>query len=225
MTSVRPNGSSFAPPIPVPQSYDRPREYGLREIVNATFYVKWLFLEDASPRFSSVGNRVSLFSALEQEWGLRADEDAQLRGDLRERLDAPEKPVRASLTRNRSRSPTAVGSMAMMGQKNKRSQAAYPRRYLGTSAENQGSRSEHHGSGRSETICSNSKEHSKVKLVWADMGYSGVDFATWVEKEIGWKMQTIKGPRKWIRSHNDEKPPCHRGPEALQSSPGAGIRF
>ena len=39
----------------------------------------------------------------------------------------------------------------MMGQKNKRSQAAYPRRYLGTSAENQGSRSEHHGSGRSET--------------------------------------------------------------------------
>ena len=39
----------------------------------------------------------------------------------------------------------------MMGQKNKRSQAAYPRRYPGTSAENQGSRSEYHGSGRSET--------------------------------------------------------------------------
>ena len=43
------------------------------------------------------------------------------------------------------------------------------------------------------------KEHSNVKLVWADMGYNGVDFATWVEKEIGWKVQTIKGSRKWIR--------------------------
>ena len=43
------------------------------------------------------------------------------------------------------------------------------------------------------------KEHSNVKLVWTDMGYSGVDFATWVEKEIGWKAQTIRGPRKWIR--------------------------
>ena len=43
------------------------------------------------------------------------------------------------------------------------------------------------------------KEHSNVKLVWTDMGYSGVDFATRVEKEIGWKVQTIKGTRKWIR--------------------------
>ena len=39
----------------------------------------------------------------------------------------------------------------MMGQKNKRSQAAYPRRYPETSAENQCSCSEYHGSGRSET--------------------------------------------------------------------------
>jgi len=51
------------------------------------------------------------------------------------------------------------------------------------------------------------KEHSKVKLVWTDMGYSGVDFATWVEKEIGWKVQTIKGPRKWIRVREGEEPP------------------
>ena len=38
-----------------------------------------------------------------------------------------------------------------MGQKNKRSQAAYLGRYPGTAAENQGSRSEHHRSRRGET--------------------------------------------------------------------------
>ena len=109
----------------------------------------------------------------------------------------------------------------MMGQKNKRSPAAYPRRYLGTSAENQGSRSEHHGSGRSEkAVVPTQKEHSNMKLVWTHMGYSGVDFATWVEKEIGWKVQTIKkGPRKWIRVREGESSlPCHRSPQALQSS-------
>ena len=50
------------------------------------------------------------------------------------------------------------------------------------------------------------KEHSYVKLVWANMGYRVVDFATWVEEEIEWKVQTIKGPRKWIRVRESEEP-------------------
>ena len=62
-----------------------------------------------------------------------------------------------------------------------------------------------------------------MKLVWADMGYSGVDFATWVEKEIGWKVQTIKGPRKWIRvREGEEPPPLPPEPAGFKSSPGAG---
>ena len=40
------------------------------------------------------------------------------------------------------------------------------------------------------------KEHSNVKLVWTDMGYSGADFATWVQEETGWKVQTLQRPRK-----------------------------
>ena len=42
------------------------------------------------------------------------------------------------------------------------------------------------------------KEHSNVKLVWTDMGYSGADFDNWVQEETGWKVQTIQRPRKWI---------------------------
>ena len=40
------------------------------------------------------------------------------------------------------------------------------------------------------------KEYSNVKLVWTDMGYSGADFATWVQEETGWKVQTLQRPRK-----------------------------
>ena len=123
-------------------------------------------------------------------------------------LDAPEKPVRASVTPNRSRSLPAAGSMAMMGQKNKRSQAAYPRRYPGNSAENQGSCSEHHGSGRSETaVVPTPKRAFQRETGLGRHGLQRVDFATWVEKEIGWKVQTIKGPRKWIRVREGEEPP------------------
>ena len=64
------------------------------------------------------------------------------------------------------------------------------------------------------------KEHSNVKLVWADMGYSGVDFATWVEKEIGWKVQTIKGSRKWIRvREGEELPPLPPEPAGFKILP------
>jgi putative transposase len=51
------------------------------------------------------------------------------------------------------------------------------------------------------------KEHSNVKLVWTDMGYSGADFANWVQEETGWKVQTILRPRQWIRVQEGEEPP------------------
>ena len=46
---------------------------------------KWLFLEDASSRFSSVGNRVHYFRRWSKN-GVFEQMNAQLRGDLRERL-------------------------------------------------------------------------------------------------------------------------------------------
>ena len=46
---------------------------------------KWLFLENASSGFPSVGNRLSLFLTLEND-GVFEQMNAQFRGDLRERL-------------------------------------------------------------------------------------------------------------------------------------------
>ena len=95
-----------------------------------------------------------------------------------------------------------------MGQKNKRSQAAYPLRYLGLLLKIRVHAANiTHREGAKLLLSQLQKEHSNVKLVWTEMGYSEVDFATWVEKEIGWKVQTIKGPRKWIRVREGEEPP------------------
>ena len=59
-----------------------------------------------------------------------------------------------------------------------------------------------------------------MKLVWTDMGYSGVDFATRVEKEIGWKVQTIKGPRNGFGSEKVRSPlPCPPEPAAFKILP------
>ena len=142
-----------APLIPVPQSYGRTREYGFREIVNAIFYVlrsgcSWRMLPHDFPPWGTVDHyfrRWSKDRVFEQM-------NAQLRETFVNGLDAPEKRVRTSWTPYRSRSPTAVGSMTMTGQKNKRSQAAYPCRYTGINAENECSRSEHHRSGRRQTV-------------------------------------------------------------------------
>ena len=140
-------------------------------------------------------------------------------------LDAPEKPVRASLTPNRSRSPTAAGSMAMMGQKNKRSQATYPRRYPGTSAENQGSRSEHHGSGRSETAVVPTQKRAFQRetgldrhgLQWGSILLPGL------KKRSDGRCRPSRALENGFGSEKVRSPlPCHRSPQALKSSPDAG---
>ena len=76
-----------APLIPVPQSYGRPREYGLREIVNAIFYVlrsgcSWRMLPHDFPPWGTVYHYFRRWS----ENGVFEQMNAQLRGDLRERL-------------------------------------------------------------------------------------------------------------------------------------------
>ena len=77
----------IAPLIPVPQSYGRPREFRLREIVNAIFYVlrsgcSWRMLPHDFPPWGTVYHYFRRWS----KNGVFEQMNAQLRGDLRERL-------------------------------------------------------------------------------------------------------------------------------------------
>ena len=76
-----------APLIPVLQSYGRSREYGVREIVNAIFYVlrsgcSWRMLPHDFPPWGTVDH----YFRRRSKDGVFEQMNAQLRADLRERL-------------------------------------------------------------------------------------------------------------------------------------------
>ena len=51
------------------------------------------------------------------------------------------------------------------------------------------------------------KAHPKIELVWADMGYSGPEFANWVQTETGATVEIVKRPRRRFRVKEGEEPP------------------
>ena len=46
----------------------------------------------------------------------------------------------------------------------------------------------------------------RLKLIWADMGYRGEKLKTWIEPELGWKLEIVKRPSKWGRYPADVEP-------------------
>ena len=78
---------AHCPADPCPSDYGRPREYRLREIVNAIFYVlrsgcSWRMLPHDFPPWGTVYHYFRRWS----KNGVFEQMNAQLRGELRERL-------------------------------------------------------------------------------------------------------------------------------------------
>jgi putative transposase len=48
----------------------------------------------------------------------------------------------------------------------------------------------------------------RMEKVWADRGYSGKRIGEWILKErLGWALEIVKPPRRWVRVAADEEPP------------------
>jgi len=47
---------------------------------------------------------------------------------------------------------------------------------------------------------------SRLSHVWADMGYRG-EVINWIEGQLGWTVEIVKRPSKWVRCPVDEEPP------------------
>jgi len=46
----------------------------------------------------------------------------------------------------------------------------------------------------------------RLSHVWVDAGYQG-DFTAWVQQHLGWTVQIVKRPSRWIRCPADQDPP------------------
>jgi putative transposase len=46
----------------------------------------------------------------------------------------------------------------------------------------------------------------RMEKVWADRGYNG-KIGEWIKERLGWTLEIIKPPRKWVRVPADEEPP------------------
>ena len=46
----------------------------------------------------------------------------------------------------------------------------------------------------------------RMEKVWADRGYNG-KIGEWIKERLGWALEIVKPPRRWVRVPADEEPP------------------
>lgn len=46
----------------------------------------------------------------------------------------------------------------------------------------------------------------RLAHLWADAGYQG-RFVTWVSETVGWTVEVVRKPRRWVRCPVDAEPP------------------
>ncbi len=46
----------------------------------------------------------------------------------------------------------------------------------------------------------------RLAMLWADAGYQG-PCATWITAKLGWGVEIVRKPRRWVRGPADQEPP------------------
>ena len=50
------------------------------------------------------------------------------------------------------------------------------------------------------------ERYPRMRLVWSDRGYNGA-LAGWMKERLGWALEIVKPPRRWVRVPAGEEPP------------------
>jgi putative transposase len=51
------------------------------------------------------------------------------------------------------------------------------------------------------------EELPRMRRVWADRGYNGQKIGEWMKERLGWTLEIVKPPRRWVRVPVGEEPP------------------
>jgi transposase len=50
----------------------------------------------------------------------------------------------------------------------------------------------------------------RLKHLWVDAGYQGKEWVAWIEAALGWTVEVVRKPRRWVWCPADVEPPPSR---------------